>query len=89
MRLTPRRLSEIIRIPQRLIKSLNLLLRTRVLPIRTERVAKRALPLALRTAFELFQQRLPRIQTSKEVLSILAPEDSSMLHARTTDALDL
>lgn len=88
MRLTPRRLGEILWITQRLIESLNLLLRTRILPVRTERVTKRALPLALRTAFKLFQQCLPRIQISEKVLGVLAPEHSTVLHARTTDALD-
>ena len=89
MRLTPRRLGEVLRISQRLIESLNLFLGTRILPIWTERVAKRALPLALGAAFELLQECLPLIQISKKVLSILAPEDSAVLHTSTTDTLDL
>jgi len=38
---------------QRRIKGLALLLRTSVLPVRTERVTECAFPLALRTAFKL------------------------------------
>lgn len=89
MRLTPRRIGEVLRISQRPIESLDLFLGTRILPIRTERVTKRALPLAFSTAFELLQQCLPRVQISEKVLSILAPKHSTVLHARTTDTLDL
>lgn len=52
-------------------------------------MAERSLPLTLCTTFELLQQRLPRIEIGKQVLSILAPEDSSMLHASARDTLHL
>jgi hypothetical protein len=58
MRLTPRHLRQPLLTPQPPIKSLTLHLRTRILPIRTKRMAKRTLsPVPLK----LLQQRLPRI----------------------------
>jgi hypothetical protein len=52
-------------------------------------MAESTLPLALCAALELLEQRLARIEVGEQVLSVMAPEDSSMLHARTRDAMDL
>ena len=89
MCLAARSFSEVLRIMQSRIESLDLLLCTCVLPIGTERVAERALPLTLRTALKLLKQRLSRIQISKKMFCILAPEDSSMLHPRARNTLHL
>jgi hypothetical protein len=47
MRTTPRRLRQPLRPKQHPIKPLTLLLRTRILPIRTKRMTKRPFPLPL------------------------------------------
>lgn len=64
MSLAARRLGQLLRRAQLLIKLLTLLLRTRILPIRTERMAKRTLPLSFGPALQLLQQRLAPIQAS-------------------------
>lgn len=78
-----------MRVTELCVERLDLLLCACVLPIGAEGVAERTLPLALCAALELLEQRLARIEVGEQVLSILTPEDSSMLHARTRDSLDL
>lgn len=82
-------LSELVRVAELCVERLDLLLCACVLPIGAERVAESTLSLALCAALELLEQRLARIEVGEQVLSILTPEDSSMLHARTRDTLDL
>ena len=55
MCLAPRSFSEVLRVVQCRIERLDLLLCTCILPIGTERVTERALPLTLRTAFKLLE----------------------------------
>lgn len=78
-----------MRVTELCVERLDLLLCACVLPIGAEGVAERTLPLALCAALKLLEQRLARIEVGEQVLSILTPEDSSMLHARTRDSLDL
>lgn len=78
---------EVCRVTESCVEGLNLLLCACILPVGTERVTESALPLALRTTFELLKQRLSRIEIRKQVLSIMAPENSSMLHTSTRNAL--
>ena len=82
-------LGELVRVTELCIERLDFLLCACVLPIGAEVVAESTLPLALCTALELLEQRLARIEVREQVLRILAPEDGSVLHARTRDALDL
>lgn len=78
-----------MRVTELCVERLDLLLCACVLPIGAEGVAESTLPLALCAALKLLEQRLARIEVGEQVLSILTPEDSSMLHARTRDSLDL
>jgi hypothetical protein len=83
MSTAPRRIRQILRLTQRDVKPLALLLRARVLPIRTKRMTERA---ALLTR-ELLHQRLPTIQTPQQPLRIFTPEHSPMLHPRARKTL--
>tara|TARA_R110002003_G_scaffold122_1_gene10997 strand:- start:5177 stop:5494 length:318 start_codon:yes stop_codon:yes gene_type:complete len=84
-----RSLSQTLRIMQRSIKALTLLLRTRVLPIGAERMAESAFPLSLCTTLQLLYQCLACVQIGQDMFRIFAPEDSAMLHASTRYALHL
>lgn len=86
---TPSRISQLLRRPQCSIKSVALILRTRVLPVRTERVAKRAFSLPLCTTLELLNERLSLIQSGEQCFRVLTPEHCAMLHTSTRDSLDL
>jgi hypothetical protein len=81
-------LSELVRVTELCVERLDLLLCACVLPVGAEGVAESTLPLALCAALELLEQRLACIEVGEQVLSIMAPEDGSMLHARTRDTLD-
>jgi hypothetical protein len=85
MGFTSCRLSQLHRILQLHIKSFTLLLRARILPVGTERMAERIAPVSV----QLLQQRLPAVQPCKQYLCILAPEHSSMLHSRAAYPLHL
>jgi hypothetical protein len=82
MRTAPSGLCQSFRSKKGTIKSFTLLLRTRILPIRTERVTERSLLPGLCTALQLLYQCLAGVQTRKQCFCILAPKHSTMLHAR-------
>lgn len=81
---TPRSIRQLLRTPQHLVEPLTLLLRTRILPIRTERMTERPLT----TTLKLFNQRLARVKTRKQRFCIFAPKHCPMLHPRPTNSLD-
>src|SRR5215469_3986803 len=85
----PSNLRQLLRRTQRLVKFLALLLRTGILPIRTEGMTEHTAALFLVSGLQLVKQSFGRIQTSHQSVSILVPKHSAMLHSSTRYALDL
>jgi len=93
MRRTPRSIRQLLPPAQLLIKLLTLRLRTRILPVRTVRMAEgRSFYAALlQLSAQLLPQRLPAptIQSREQLFGLLSPEDGAMLHPRTANSLHL
>jgi hypothetical protein len=80
-------LSQVLRIVERCIEALALLLCTRILPIRAEGMTERSFPLTLCTTFQLLYQCLARIQICKQRFCVFTPKHGTMLHTRARYSL--
>lgn len=78
---------ERLRVTKPSIEQIALLLCACILPVRAHRMCESAFSLAFASRLQLIYQALARVEASKEMLSVFRPEDRSVLHTSSRDAL--